>query len=142
MYATIWYFELVHIYIRRSSVIKVYLWFIILLFTVSALARFFFFIKDRKTTIPELFEAMGGLVSSLGLYGYIYQSYYFNQMFWIVVIIMAIIAGIYSHFFSSRTKETVKKIGMKKAIVIYGITNLLTAPHLYFIYKYSMSGKF
>ena len=122
--------------------ITFYIWLIILLYVGSSVARFIFFIKGERVRIIELIESLGGVISCVGLYGYLSKTYYLNPTFWYAVILVALCFGVYSNIFSKKTKDVVKKIGFKRAVAIYGTVSIVTLPHLYILFLYASSSNF
>ena len=120
-------------------VVAVYLWIIILLYSISAIGRFILFFKTEHVSKIDLVESTVGLINSLGLYGYLTHREYFNQYFWFFIILVGIGFGLYGLFFSPKTREMIEKLGRKKTYMLLLGSQLVIAPHLYFLFQYSLS---
>lgn len=117
--------------------VKIYLWLIIVLFTASALGRFFLFFTTSKVSILDLAEASLGIINSAGIYGYLYKKYILPSYFWYFIIFLGLLFGIYNIFLSPKTIELIEKVGMGKSVLLLGGSYILTAPHLYFLFLYA-----
>jgi len=117
--------------------IKYYLWTIIIVFIASAIGRGFLFFKSDSVSIIDLLEAALGLVNSIGLYGYLQKKYFLTSFFWYGVLVIGFGFGIYNIFYSPKTFELVEKVGKEKAYFILGVSYVLTAPHMYFLFLYA-----
>jgi len=119
-------------------IIKSYLWFIIIIYVLSALGRIVLYFKTDKVSKIDLIESGFGIINSIGLYGYLYEYYFFNNFFWYFIIAANIGFGVYN-LVSKKTKKVTEKIGLKKTIFIMSIMYFITAPQLYFLIVYARS---
>jgi hypothetical protein len=105
-----------------------YFWFFALLMVATTLGRtVLYFAKPGSVSTYDLVESLPGLACVVALYGFTYGVLIGSKSIWLVLAFVIPVAYVVS-MRSKKTRLAVSKIGLRKAILLFGAAFLLTLP--------------